>query len=70
MEVKIKEFEKRVIDAVSDLRVLLGATCVDVSVSIDKHEKECRTDVKFFTELGPEQIAQRPISGCGGCMSD
>lgn len=70
MEVKIKDFEKRVIDAVSDLRVLLGATRVDVSISIDKYERECRTDVKFFTSSGPEQIAERPVPGCGGCMSD
>jgi hypothetical protein len=70
MNVKIKEFEKRVIDAVSDLRDLLGAMRVDVSISIDKYESECRTDVKFLTTSRREQIAERPVHGCGGCKCD
>lgn len=51
MEVRIKEFEKRAIDAVSELRILLGATRVDVTVHIDNYEGSCRTDVSFYTSI-------------------
>ena len=63
MDVKIKEVEKRAIDAVSELRVLLGATRVDVTVHVDNYEKGCKTDVTFFTA--------QPVPECGpGCKGD
>ena len=49
MDVTIKEFEKRAIDAVSELRNLIGAIRVDVNVHVDNYEKGCKTDVTFFT---------------------
>ena len=52
MDAKIKEFEKRAIDAVSELRDLLGAKRIDVSVHVDNYEKGCKTDVTFFTSIG------------------
>ena len=64
MDVKIKEFEKRAIDAVSELRDLLGATRIDVSVHIDNYEKGCKTDVTFFTSIAADATA-RP-----GCKCD
>lgn len=62
MDVKIKEFEKRAIDAVSELRNLLGAKHVDVSVHIDDYESCCKTDVTFFTSI-PADASNVP--GCG-----
>ena len=68
MDVKIKEFEKRAIDAVSELRILLGAKRIDVSVHVDNYEKECKTDVGFFTSI-PTDASRVP--GCGGaCKVD
>ena len=68
MNVKIKEFEKHVIDAVSVLRDLLGANRVDVSVHVDNYEKGCKTDITFFTSIPAD--AQR-VPGCGpGCKGD
>ena len=65
MEVKIKEFEKRAIDAVSELRILLGAKRIDVSVHIDDYEVGCKTDVTFFTSYS------KPANGCGPtCKGD
>lgn len=64
MDVKIKEFEKRAIDAVSELRDLLGAKRVDVSVHIDDYEKGCKTDLTFFTSI-PADATARP-----GCKCD
>ena len=63
MDAKIKEFEKRSIDAVSELRDLLGAKRIDVSVHVDNYEKGCKTDVTFFTSIA-EDANQRP--GCKG----
>ena len=69
MDVKIKEFEKRAIDAVSELRDVLGAKCVDVTVHVDNYEKGCKTDVKFFTSIAVD--ASRPVPGCGpACIGD
>lgn len=69
MDVKIKEFEKRAIDAVSELRDLLGAKCVDVTVHVDNYEKGCKTDVKFFTSIAAD--ASRPVPGCvPACKGD
>ena len=68
MDVKIKEFEKRAIDAVSELRNLLGAKRVDVSVHIDNYESGCKTDVTFFTSI-PADASRVP--GCGpACKGD
>ena len=68
MDVKINEFEKRAIDAVSELRNLLGAERIDVSVHIDKYEKGCKTDVTFFTSI-PADASRVP--GCGpACKGD
>lgn len=47
MDVKIEEFEKRVIDAVSELRNLMGARCIEVTVNIDNYESSCKTEVTF-----------------------
>lgn len=69
MDVKIKEFEKRAIDAVSELRTLLGAKRVDVSVHIDNYEMGCKTDVTFFTSIVPD--SSKPVPGCGpACKGD
>lgn len=69
MEVKIKEFENRAIDAVSELRNLLGAERIDVSVHIDNYEKGCKTDLTFFTSYAPD--ASRPVPDCGpACKGD
>lgn len=62
MEVKIKEFEKRAIDAISELRNLLGATRIDVAVHIDNYESGCETDVKFFTSIPADASS---VPGCG-----
>ena len=68
MDVKIKEFEKRVLDAVSELRILIGAKRVDVSVHIDNYERGCKTDVTFFTSI-PADASRVP--GCGpACKGD
>ena len=69
MDVTIKEFEKRVIDVVSELRNLIGAKCVEVSVHIDNYESECKTDVTFFTSIPAD--ASRTVPGCGpACKGD
>ena len=68
MDVRIKEFEKRAIDAVSELRNLLGAKRVDVSVHIDNYESGCKTDITFFTSI-PADASRVP--GCGpACKGD
>ena len=68
MNITIKEFEKRAIDAVSELRNLIGAKCVDISVHIDNYESGCKTDVTFFTSI-PEDASRVP--GCGpACKGD
>ena len=68
MDAKIKEFEKRAIDAVSELRDLLGAKRIDVSVHVDNYEKGCKTDVTFFTSI-PADASRVP--GCGpACKGD
>lgn len=69
MDVKIKEFEKRAIDAVLELRYLLGAKRVDVTVHVDDYEKGCKMDVTFFTSIAAD--ASRPVPGCGPtCKGD
>lgn len=69
MDVKIKDFENRAIKAVSELRNLLGATRIDVSVHIDKYESGCKTDVTFFTSISAD--SSRPVPGCGpACKGD
>lgn len=68
MDVKIKEFEKRAIDAVSELRNLIGAKRIDVSIHIDNYESGCKTDVTFFTSI-PANASSVP--GCGpACKGD
>jgi len=68
MDENVKEFEKRVIDAVSVLRNLLGAKRIDVSIHVDDYEKSCKTDVTFFT-LIPADASRVP--GCGpACKGD
>ena len=64
MDIKIKEFEDRAIKAVSELRDLLGAKRVDVSVHVDNYEKCCKTDLTFFTSIAAD-ANQRP-----GCKVD
>ena len=68
MDVTIKEFEKRVIDAVSELRNLIGAKRVDINVHVDNFENGCKTDVTFFTSI-PVDASRVP--GCGpACKGD
>ena len=69
MDVKIKEFEKRAIDAVSALRDELGAKRVNIEIHVDNYEKGCKTDVSFFTSF-PSDASRVP--GCGGpaCKAD
>ena len=68
MDVKIKEFEKAAIEAVSALRNEIGAKRVDVSVHIDNYESGCKTDVTFFTSI-PADASRVP--GCGpACKGD
>ena len=64
MNVKIKEFEKHVIDEVSELRILLGAKSVDINVHVDNYNNGCTIDVTFIT-------SNRKDPGCGGaCKVD
>ena len=68
MDILIKEFEDRAINAVSELRVLLGAKRIDVSVHVDNYESGCKTDVTFFTSI-PADASRVP--GCGpACKGD
>ncbi len=64
MNVKIKEFEKHVINEVSKLRNLLGAKRVDINVHVDDYDNGCKTDVTFITSI-------RKDPRCGGaCKVD
>lgn len=68
MKEKIKEFEKAAIEAVSALRNELGATRINISISVDNYEKGCKTDVSFFTSI-PADASRVP--GCGpACKAD
>ena len=68
MDVTIKEFEKRAIDAVSELRNLIGAKRVNIEIHVDNYESGCKTDVTFFTSI-PQGAACVP--GCGPtCKGD
>ena len=62
MDVKIKEFEKAAIEAVSGLRNELGAKCLELSIHIDDYEKSCRTNATFFTSKPGDASA---VPGCG-----
>ena len=48
MDVKIKEFEKAAIEAVSGLRNELGAKRVTIEIHVDNYESGCKTDVRFL----------------------
>ena len=67
MDVKIKEFEKRAIDAVSALRDELGAKRVNIEIHVCNYEKGCKTDVSFFTSI-PTDASRVP--GCGPACED
>ena len=68
MDVKIKEFEKAAIEAVSALRNELGAKCVDVNVHVDNYDKGCKIDVTFFTSIPADASS---VPGCGpACKGD
>lgn len=68
MDVKIKEFEKAAIEAVSGLRDELGAKCVNIEIHVDNYEKGCKTNVTFFTSI-PADASRVP--GCGpACKAD
>ena len=41
MDVKIKEFEKHAIGAVSELRDLLGAKRIVIEIHVDNYESGC-----------------------------
>lgn len=62
MDVKIKEFEKAAIEAVSALRNELGAKRLVLTVMIDDYEKSCKTDASFFKSI-PCDASRVP--GCG-----
>ena len=67
MNVKIKEFEKAAMEAVSALRNELSAKRVVVTVMIDGYEKSCKTDVSFYSSMG----AASGVPGCGpACKGD
>ena len=68
MNVRIKEFENRIIDEVSELRNELGATCVELSIRVDNYEKNCRTNVTFLTSK-PGDASAVP-GGVGACKVD
>lgn len=69
METKIKDFEKAVIEAVSDLRNNIDAKRIDISIHVDDYEKGCKTDVTFFTSIPND--ASRSVPGCGpACKGD
>lgn len=68
MDVKIKEFEKAAIEAVSGLRNELGAKCIEMSIRVDDYEKSCRTNVTFFKSIPGDASA---VPGCGpACKAD
>lgn len=68
MDVKIKEFEKAAIEAVSGLRDELGAKRVNIEIHVDNYESGCKTDVTFFTSI-PADASRVP--GCGpACKGD
>lgn len=67
MNVKIKEFEKAAMEAVSGLRNELGAKSISIEIHVDKFEKCCRTDVSFYTSI-PNASG---VPGCGpACKAD
>lgn len=61
MDVKIKDFEKAAIEAVSSLRKELGAKCIEMLIRVDDYEKSCRTNVTFSTSKPGDAT---PV-GCG-----
>lgn len=68
MDVKIKEFEKAAIEAVSALRNELGAKRINIEIHVDNYEKGCKTDITFFTST-PADASRVP--GCGpACKGD
>lgn len=68
MDVKIKEFEKAAIEAVSALCNELGAKCIEMSIRVDNYEKSCRTNVTFFKSIPGDASA---VPGCGpACKGD
>jgi hypothetical protein len=68
MDVKIKEFEKAAIEAVSALRNELGAKRVNIEIHVDNYESGCKTDITFFTSI-PADASRVP--GCGpACKGD
>lgn len=68
MDVKIKDFEKALIESVSAFRDDLGAKRVNIEIHVDNYEKGCKTDVTFYTSIPND--AQR-VPGCGpACKGD
>lgn len=68
MDVRIKDFEKAAMEAISILRNELGAKRINVEINIDNYEKGCKTDVTFFTSI-PADASRVP--GCGpACKGD
>lgn len=63
MEEEIKEFEKRMMDVVSEMRKAIGAKSLNVDVRVDNYEKGCKIDVTYFTSI-PQDATQLP--GCKG----
>lgn len=62
MDVKIKEFEKAAIEAVSALRNEIGAKRVNIEIHVDNYESGCKTDVTFFTSI-PANASRVPECG-------
>ena len=68
MNETIKDFEKRAIDAVSELRNDLGAKRIVIEIHVDNYESGCKTDVTFFISI-PAELSRVP--GCGpACKGD
>lgn len=68
MDAKIKDFENAAMAAVETLREQLGANCIEMTIRVDDYEKNCRTNVTFFTSI-PADASRVP--GCGpACKGD
>ncbi len=62
MNVKIESFEKRVADAVSELRNLIGAEQVEVNAVVDGYETKCRVNITFYSSIPTDASGVPSIS--------
>lgn len=66
MDVKIKEFEKTAIEAVSALRNKLGAKRINVELYVDNYESGCKTNVTFVASMADASCVSRSTPACKG----